>query len=310
MRINFQTSAFISMIIIIIMAACKKMDDSYRQFIEGGETVYIAKADSVKVKGGLNRVEVSWLLLSDPKVDRYKLFWNNRQDSLENTVIKTHDVDTVRVMLNDMGEGTHYFEIVMFDKDGNSSLPVEALGVVYGERYQSGLLGRTYRSIERIGNDLEIDWMPAEPSLVGVELKYQSTDGGVIERVVSSSVELDTLENFPIGGSFEYRSIFRPDSTSLDLFYTDFILFEFEEVEELSEMGFMTTLQYDTPPIQFLVLVSQDFNGIYDEDDVEVGTWGDITNEFALVVGAAQTVSSSIDIGVPINRRPVFLHCI
>lgn len=282
------------MIVIVVMAACKKMDDTYRQFIEHGETVYIAKADSIKVRGGLNRLEVSWLLLSDPKVDRYKLFWNSRQDSLEKTVTKTQDVDTVRVMLNDMEEGTHYFEIVMFDKDGNSSLPVETFGVVYGERYQSGLLGRTYRDIGRIENNLEVDWMPAEPSLVGVEVRYQNTDGNLIKHIVSSSVGLDTLENFPIGGSFEYRSVFRPDSTSLDLFYTDFVSYK---EEETWNMDFSTTLRYGTQANQFSVWVSQDFNGVYELEDVKAATWTDVTDRFTLATDQTVTASDPMDVG-------------
>lgn len=296
MKINIQTLAFIGIMIAILMTACKKMDDTYREFIEGGETVYIAKADSVKVRSGLNRVEVSWLLLSDPKVDRYKLYWNSGQDSLENTVTKTHDVDTVRVMLNDMEEGTYYFEIIMFDKDGNSSLPVETLGVAYGERYQDGLLGRTYRSMERIGNDLEIDWMPAEPTLVEVEVKYLSADGDLIEHVVPSAVEIDTLEDFPIGGSFEYRSIYKPDSTSLDLFYTDFIVFELEE-EETGNMDFSTTLRYGTQTNLFSVWISQDFNGVYELADVEAETSVDVTDEFALTTGQTVTPSDAKDTG-------------
>src|SRR5690606_30605246 len=154
----------ISILSILLIGSCKKLDHNYRQFVDNGETIYIGKADSIVVRGGDNRAEVSWLLLSDPKVSHYKFFWNNGRDSIENSVVKTDNVDTIRVMLDNMSEGTHHFEIMTFDKYGNSSVPARASGKVYGEQYQRTILNgnRTVRALQREGRDLSITWMPAE----------------------------------------------------------------------------------------------------------------------------------------------------
>ena len=77
--------------LLLLLAAtafqsCKKMDDIYREFYESGETVYVGKADSIKVRGGNERVELTWLLLSDPKVASYKVYWNNPYAGKRNSV--------------------------------------------------------------------------------------------------------------------------------------------------------------------------------------------------------------------------------
>src|SRR5690606_16328711 len=81
------------------MSSCKKLDFNYRQFIGDGEITYTGKADSLKVRGGDQRAELSWLLVADPKVTSYKIYWDNRQDSTSGTLVKTDNVDTVKVML-------------------------------------------------------------------------------------------------------------------------------------------------------------------------------------------------------------------
>src|SRR5690606_751455 len=153
---------------------------------------------------------------------QYKLYWNNGRDSMINTVTKTSGVDTVRVMLNDLREGTHHFEIFMLDKFGNSSIPARQVGEVYGPHYQESLLNRTFRHIRRINDGIEINWMPAELSLKRVEVKYMDQYDSMITHIVAPDVELDTLHAYPINGKFDYRSVFLPDTTALDTFYTPY----------------------------------------------------------------------------------------
>jgi hypothetical protein len=215
-------SSFLCLLILaLLVASCKKADDRHRQFFENGETIYIAKADSLRLRGGLNRIELSWLLLSDPKIYKYKLYWNNRKDSIVNIVQKTNKVDTVRMMLKDMKEGTYFFEIFTFDKDGNTSVAATGTGKVYGENYQNSLLPRTYRSARRLGDGVEFNWTQAEETLQKVELSYVDIEGKTIHKIIPKLAELDTLYDFPNAGTFKYRSLFLPDTNALDTFYTE-----------------------------------------------------------------------------------------
>lgn len=207
---------------MIMAGGCGKWDDVHRQFVGDGEISYTAKADSIRTRGGLNRIELSWLFTSDPKISKYKVYWNNRRDSIVNDFQRSPNVDTVRLMLNDMAEGTYHFEIFTFDNKGNSSVKAETVGRVYGEQYQRTLLSRALRGSTRFGNDRMLNWIPADESLIRCELTYTNGDGELEEVWVGKAAETTLLENIPLAADFNLRSVFLPDTTALDTFYTDF----------------------------------------------------------------------------------------
>src|SRR3546814_7884614 len=83
----------------VLVSGCAKQDDTYRQFLDKGEIVYVGKADSVQVFPGKNRLKLSWLILADPNVSKAKVFWNNHSDSLEIPLIKSSGIDTVEIVI-------------------------------------------------------------------------------------------------------------------------------------------------------------------------------------------------------------------
>src|SRR5690606_31002279 len=97
-KINQSISILTTIVLFasFVLSSCGKMDDTYRDFLADGETVYVAKADSLKVRPGRERVELEWLVMSDPKVKHYKVYWNNRTDSIERDLDRVKDGDTVR----------------------------------------------------------------------------------------------------------------------------------------------------------------------------------------------------------------------
>ena len=206
----------------MVLGGCGKWDDEHGQFIGDGEITYTAKADSVRTRGGLNRIELSWLFTSDPKITKYKVYWNNRRDSIENNFQRSPNVDTVRLMLNNMPEGTYHFEIYTFDADGNSSVKADAIGRVYGAQYQAELLSRALRGSTRFGNDRLLNWIPADEALVRSELSYTNSRGEVGEVRVAKAAETTLLENIPLAEDIRLRSVFLPDTMALDTFYTEF----------------------------------------------------------------------------------------
>ncbi|GGG73881.1 hypothetical protein GCM10007415_01580 [Parapedobacter pyrenivorans] len=207
---------------MMIIAGCGKWDDVHQQFVGSGEITYTGKADSISTRGGVNRLELSWLFTSDPKISKYKVYWNNRRDSIIRDFQRATGVDTVRLMLDNMAEGTYHFEIYTFDADGNTSVKAEAIGRVYGSQYQSELLSRAFRASTRFGNDRLLNWIPADESLVRNELIYTDADGTLVEVWIDKTAETTLLENIPLAADFKLRSVFLPEATALDTFYTDF----------------------------------------------------------------------------------------
>jgi len=43
----------------LLLLSCKKQDHFYKEFIEGGEIIYVGKADSILVQPGKNRMKLS-----------------------------------------------------------------------------------------------------------------------------------------------------------------------------------------------------------------------------------------------------------
>lgn len=208
-------------LISLLLSACTDMAETYKQFTRDGETIYIAKADSIKTNGGEYRIGISWLI-TDPKVYRYKMYWNNHRDSVVNTITNTAGIDTVRIMLNGMREDVHQFDIFMYDKSGNSSIRAFTIGRVYGENYQASLLTRTYKTIVRKGTSAIIQWSESAASVLRVEVEYLDATNVQRSHLVPKEVQLDTLKNFPLGGTFRYRTAFLPEPAALDTFYTSF----------------------------------------------------------------------------------------
>ena len=209
-------------LLLALVSGCKKMDDTYREFIGDGETIYVGKADSLKLQGGKNRLQVSWLLISDPKVSGYKVLWNAGRDSLTGNLVKSPDVDTVRLVVNNMEEGSHHFDVYLYDSRGNSSVKTSAVGKVYGERYRQSLLNRAFRSYKRTGNNLEITWMPADETMSRVEVIYTNLSGNEVTHVVHETATIDVLANVPANAAIRYRTYFLPEPQALDEFVTDY----------------------------------------------------------------------------------------
>lgn len=207
---------------VLLMTGCESMEDTYWDFVKDGETIYVSKADSLQVRGGRNRAELSWLLLSDPKVHEYTVYWNNKRDSLSGTLEKTTSVDTVRLTVQNLEEKTHEFEVVLFDKLRNRSVPSRIISEVYGDRYQRSLLNRSYSSYDILGEDqVVMHWSPPEEDLLYSKVTYDSNQDSTINRIIDRQSSVDTLFEFPVGSSFEMISAFIPDTTALDTFFTD-----------------------------------------------------------------------------------------
>lgn len=226
MRNNIIVSLSILTAATVYMIGCKKMDDTYRQFVENGEIVYVSKADSLEAHSGKNRIELTWLLLSDPKVRSYKVYWDNRTDSIEGPVQKTDQEDTVRVMVDNLDEGIHYFEVYMYGKDGNPSVQASVIGNAYGAVYQGALLPRIIKSASWGENSsIALELTPANQDAVRTEIEYEDKNSGVSTYFIPSNVDTTTLlhvkDNKGVA-TLKYRTIFLPDSTAIDTFYSDY----------------------------------------------------------------------------------------
>jgi hypothetical protein len=224
--------------LLLFVVACSKMDAYKDEFLAGGEIQYTGKADSVKFHSGYNRVQLSWLILSDPKVSRAKVYWNYRRDSAEITINRTKNVDTVRLLIRNLPEGTYDFEIFTYDKAGHTSIPSPINGKVYGERYEATLLPRGVDNSNSWTEEMEdpnyhqaiISWRAysATDGVIGMELTYTDEDDQEQTVVTPAKEPQSLLPKYQPGSDIHFRTLYQPDSLAIDTFYTRPVKLKFD----------------------------------------------------------------------------------
>lgn len=206
----------------IELTSCIKQDE-YQKFLAGGEISYAGRPDTVIVQTGNERAVLSIALGNDPLVNKVKVYWNNRNDSLVSEIERGGgtDRDTAEILLEPLAEGSYNFELYTFNIEGSRSVVIGAYGFVYGSDYISTLKNREIKSIE-VQNDgsLKLVWPSPFAGETGLEFTYNDQNGQPqTNRLPLEETEV-ILSDFESGSELEYWSLFKPDTLSLDEFST------------------------------------------------------------------------------------------
>ena len=205
---------------IYYMASCGKMDTTYKDFLKGGEILYLGKADSIKAYSGKNRIKLTWLIPGDPRVTGAVVYWNNKADSLKVAFTKPSLTDSASVIINNLEERLYAFEIYTFDISGHKSLKVNVSANVYGDNYISTLYPRPLNIVAMKGSNGTISWLGTSSESFGVELNYTDNTNTIKKIFIPSDSVYTILADFKIKSSFTYRSLYRPDTLCVDTFYS------------------------------------------------------------------------------------------
>ncbi|EAQ49280.1 DUF4998 domain-containing protein [Leeuwenhoekiella blandensis] len=211
--------------VALAFTACSDEMEEYRKFTEGGEINYTEKLDSVEVFTGRERLYLRGILKADPKVTSFRVYWNNKADSVVVPVTRTKPVDTLGVYIDNLEENIYNLEVRTYDDELNSSIPVNVTAEVYGERYQNTLYNRPVISNVLIGTDLTVSYssMDLTTGVLGTEIQYTSSNTSEMEELfVPIDSAMAFIEDFTSGSEYQYRTIFKPEPTSIDTFYTGY----------------------------------------------------------------------------------------
>lgn len=227
---KMKTKYLISLLVSCVSASalftgCVDMND-YQKFMEGGEIQYTGKISNVKVFAGDERVAVSGTLGSDPKVTMCRIYWNLRNDFVDVPVDLTQGKEFYHII--GLPENSYSFELLTYDDDGNSSVPVTASGSSYGPLYKSSIANRLMGSIkEEDGEDGSIDavieWRPIDTSRGAyiTELEYTREDGTTVSLEVSVKDDKTVLRNYKSGSIVKHATLYRPEEDCLDVFSSE-----------------------------------------------------------------------------------------
>lgn len=222
------------MLFIGSLFSCTKMRDNIQPFIASGEIIYTGKVDSLIANPGKNRVQLVWLLVSDPKITHCKVFWNDGLDSLNVPVHKTDKTDTIKVVIDSLNEGLYSFDVFTYDDAGHSSVKAQVTGTVYGENFSSSIFNRSIDSAEYhpLSKDVQIKWFGIAAQAASLDINYTDTNGLArfkhITKVISDTLkpaaflERDTLPGYLDGTNFTYRTGYLPTANAIDTFFTDY----------------------------------------------------------------------------------------
>ena len=209
---------FILTITALFIAACGKNDKDYKDFAPQGEIVYPGKADSVKVYPGNNRVKLTWLLKMDPRITKCRVYWNQRQDSMEVAVTRTAGVDTITVLLNNMAEGPYSFDVYSYNAKGDVSIKANATGDVYGDFYAGNLVNRLFKKAVYGAGKTRIEWVVADPRTFGLRLRYKDLAGVTQTLQVPSSEMITNIPANVLNNELEYETRYLPVPNAIDTF--------------------------------------------------------------------------------------------
>ncbi|MDR2038478.1 MAG: discoidin domain-containing protein [Bacteroidales bacterium] len=220
------------LVISFSMAACKEMDDNYQQYVVPDGITYPGKANHAVLHPGRERVLITWPAGADPSVVKAHVYWNNYSDSIVLDI--PSGTDTVRCHIDPLPEGSYSFIIHTFDTKGNISIPVELNGFVYGELYQSSISQRLVKdfSLDLGSGKYLISWNDADITngAWSTEVKYKNLNGTDIVLIKEATKDTTLISDIDLYEPFFYRTMYMPDSVSIDAFYTDYLEYTIDEI--------------------------------------------------------------------------------
>ena len=224
------------------MTGCDSMSDNYQQYLDRGETIYIGKADSLKVFPGRERLKLTWQLNADPKLKECLIYWNDKQDSVVVPIERTTTGRfTMEKILAPMKEQGYVFQVRTRDMYGNVSLMTEKSGTCYGENYESSLLPRAIIAQEAIEEQVVISWGNVD-ELVGVELKYKDRQGEDKTLLIKPEETETVIADYVPGGDFTYTTLYLPEEC-IDTLYSSVVKTNFARPLVNKEQDLWTLVQ-------------------------------------------------------------------
>ena len=207
-------------LIVAGIYSCKDMMDFHKEYIKNGEIVYLSKMDSVVSYPGKNRIQLSGYLNNGYNVNKIAVYWNSRADSMIFNYTKSKTIDSLNLIIPNLAEQSYIFEIYTTNTAGNRSIKVPIAGTVYGEIYRKTLVARSSNGFDYDGKQLKSLWLTADDLERGTTIRYTTETSGIATLLLSTSLSEIVLPKLKFGTSFSFRSVYVPEKTAIDTFYS------------------------------------------------------------------------------------------
>ncbi len=253
----------VSIIFLIFQVSCTKQDHFYKEFVDTKIRHYAGKADSVKVFSGENRVKLFWEI-NDPSVNGATIYWNQKKDSL--VVSHPTNLSSWEVFIPNLSESSHSFIIVTKDQNNQTSIPVQAYGTAYGNRFKQQVHNRSVRGMVFTKGNLEFNWLPESSSvMVDTEILFTNNEGNPDTIRLNRSENHSILPGYKPNTAVRFRSSFLPKEDAVDTLYSDSETFV-PEVDELLDWDKFAEMQLPTDTYQGHVSLAAHMRKMWNDD--------------------------------------------
>lgn len=210
--------------LLIAIWGCSKKNEIYKDLVKDGEIHYPGIVGNTGYRAGNLRTQLVWNPSPDPKIATYKVFWNNRQDSLLVPAVSHDPLDTVKVLVPNLKEGTYNFEVLSIDVDHHVSITSSINGVrVYGPIYLSGIFNRGYNAdnayvVDFARGSVRLNFNTADSINLYTLIKYTDNGGKLNTLTLKPDSSGITLSDFQFGTQVTYQSTYIPLQGAIDVF--------------------------------------------------------------------------------------------
>lgn len=172
---------------------------------------------------GNGRVLLKWQASPDPSVTGYKIYWNNKRDSL---IVNAADVTSngeVNVFANNVDDYIYTFYIHSMDTKGNISAPYEINNVrAYGNLYNANLYNRQlFGAVLNTSNMLSIYFNQVDTTNINTKIIYTTTKGVMATAYLPQNRNVLTISDYKPNTAFYYISSFAPTKDAVDTFWAN-----------------------------------------------------------------------------------------
>ena len=223
------------LMIFIGFTACNDTYEFHEKYLEGGETIYTNKVDSLTVLGGNERVQIEGYISNAFNVEEITVFWDKGESSQSFAYEKSsEDTDKIELIVEGLSEKSYEFEVYSYDSDGNASVKVITFGTAFGENFRSNLEPRGIESVSLGADDKAAVYLkPAFDVTRATEIKFTNLLGEEVVNSILAEESETGLEQIDLTAPVMYRTFYVPtpadedgNESSIDEFDSDWLVYE------------------------------------------------------------------------------------
>lgn len=191
--------------------SCTDQDETYKQYVKADGYIYPQVASNLTATEGYKRLQISWDTPKDPSIRTGKIYWENRTQSAD-IDYSQYTGSSVVFEVDGLEERSYTFEVVNYDKNGNTSMAKEVTASPYAESWLTLHSSRSISSanMDDKGETANVVMTESTDEMVLTQVRYVNSAGDSVVVDVDNDLTSISLPDAKPGTRFSFRSSFTP----------------------------------------------------------------------------------------------------